>query len=318
MHYIVFDLEWNQCPDGKKRENPRLPFEIIEIGAVKLNSSLQIIDQFHEIITPKVYRRLHYMTKSVISLREKDLRGHLSFPQVMEKFFSWCGGVYGEDYLFATYGPADLPELQRNLTFYHLSSPLKFPVLYLDVQKLFSLATEGSKRSHSLEYAVNYYHLPKEDSFHNAYHDARYTANILIKLPQDLIQTYYSVDYYLIPKRREDELHLSFPTYTKYVSRAFPDKESALKDRDVSGSTCIICGKRCRKKIRWFPSSGRSYQSLAYCPDHGLFQGKLHVKTRPGGSVFMVRTQKAATPADGYEMRLKQQHFAKRKKAKNT
>ena len=37
MNYIVFDLEWNQCPYGKGKENKRLPFEIIEIGAVKLN-----------------------------------------------------------------------------------------------------------------------------------------------------------------------------------------------------------------------------------------------------------------------------------------
>ena len=33
MNYIVFDLEWNQNPSGKKTRNDRLPFEIIEIGA---------------------------------------------------------------------------------------------------------------------------------------------------------------------------------------------------------------------------------------------------------------------------------------------
>ena len=44
MNYIVFDLEWNQCPYGKGQENERIPFEIIEIGAVKLNSERQIID----------------------------------------------------------------------------------------------------------------------------------------------------------------------------------------------------------------------------------------------------------------------------------
>ena len=38
MNYIVFDLEWNQNPSGKKTRNDRLPFEIIEIGAVKVNS----------------------------------------------------------------------------------------------------------------------------------------------------------------------------------------------------------------------------------------------------------------------------------------
>ena len=37
MNFIVFDLEWNQSPEGKKYSNRRLPFEIIEIGAVKLN-----------------------------------------------------------------------------------------------------------------------------------------------------------------------------------------------------------------------------------------------------------------------------------------
>lgn len=28
MNYIVFDLEWNQSPDGKKNRNEKLPFEI--------------------------------------------------------------------------------------------------------------------------------------------------------------------------------------------------------------------------------------------------------------------------------------------------
>ena len=42
MNYIVFDLEWNQNPSGKKTRNDRLPFEIIEIGAVKVNSKKEI------------------------------------------------------------------------------------------------------------------------------------------------------------------------------------------------------------------------------------------------------------------------------------
>ena len=37
MDYVIFDLEWNQCPYGKGKENPKLPFEIIEIGAVKMD-----------------------------------------------------------------------------------------------------------------------------------------------------------------------------------------------------------------------------------------------------------------------------------------
>lgn len=44
MNYIVFDLEWNQCPDGKEKEIKDMPFEIIEIGAVKLDSQRRVID----------------------------------------------------------------------------------------------------------------------------------------------------------------------------------------------------------------------------------------------------------------------------------
>ena len=42
MNYIVLDLEWNQCPEGKEKENSRIPFEIIEIGAVRFQFSCGI------------------------------------------------------------------------------------------------------------------------------------------------------------------------------------------------------------------------------------------------------------------------------------
>lgn len=68
MNYIVFDLEWNQCPYGKGQENERIPFEIIEIGAVKLNSERQIIDQYQVLIQPRVYKKLHHRTREIIQM----------------------------------------------------------------------------------------------------------------------------------------------------------------------------------------------------------------------------------------------------------
>ena len=50
MNYIVLDLEWNQSPTGKEDEIKTIPFEIIEIGAVKLNEQQEILDQFSEMI----------------------------------------------------------------------------------------------------------------------------------------------------------------------------------------------------------------------------------------------------------------------------
>ena len=34
MNYIIFDLEWNQSPEGKSGSDERMPFEIIERSTV--------------------------------------------------------------------------------------------------------------------------------------------------------------------------------------------------------------------------------------------------------------------------------------------
>ena len=52
MDYIVLDLEWNQSPNGKGTENKAVPFEIVEIGAIKLNADFEIVSEFSEIIAP--------------------------------------------------------------------------------------------------------------------------------------------------------------------------------------------------------------------------------------------------------------------------
>ena len=101
LNYIILDLEWNQCPYGKKKEDPKLPFEIIEIGAVKLDA--------YETIRPVLYRKLHYMTRNVIHMTEKDFEGKRTFPYVFADFLIWCG----DSPVFCTWGPGDLTELQR-------------------------------------------------------------------------------------------------------------------------------------------------------------------------------------------------------------
>jgi len=49
-NYIVLDLEWNQSVGGKEETVEHLPFEIIEIGAVKLNEALEEVGEFKRLI----------------------------------------------------------------------------------------------------------------------------------------------------------------------------------------------------------------------------------------------------------------------------
>ncbi len=320
MDYIVFDLEWNQCPDGKPREVPELPFEIIEIGAVRLreqNGVLCPCGSFHEIISPQIYRRLHWRTRSVIALNDRDLRGHRHFPEVIRDFFAWCG----EDYRFCTWGTSDLPELERNFAFYQksgqlqMASPFPFPLLYIDAQKIFGLWTEGHKTSLSLEHAVDALQLPKGETFHGALADARYTAAVVCRLPSYLLENYYSVDSYRIPSSRKEEILITYPSYTKYISRPFTDKETAMKDRTVAGSVCCRCGRKCPKKIHWFSYGSRSMLSLAWCEEHGYVKGKIRFRADSNGNVYVIKTHKIITEKTAAELRAKQKNQSARARA---
>ena len=43
MNYIVLDLEWNQGNPQREPEVYGVPFEIVEIGAIKLNEEKKMI-----------------------------------------------------------------------------------------------------------------------------------------------------------------------------------------------------------------------------------------------------------------------------------
>lgn len=312
MDYIVFDLEWNQCPYGKGQENERIPFEIIEIGAVKLNNEKQIIDQYHVLIQPRVYKKLHFRTKEIIQLEMKDLENGVAFYKAIREFLKWCG----EEYRFCTWGNSDLLELQRNMKYYGVLQLLKGPLAFLDVQKLFSLDYEDGESRKSLEYAVDFLQLEKKKDFHRALADAWYTAQVFRKIDKDIAEQFYSIDCYQNPKKKEEELHVIYPGYEKYISREFSSKEDAMLDKEITGSRCFLCGKNVRKKIRWFASGQKNYYCLAYCPRHGWLKGKIRMKKTEKGNVFAVKTMKLTDEAEALQIKEKKEEIKRKRKEK--
>lgn len=305
MDYIVLDLEWNQCPGGKERENPDLPFEIIEIGAVRLDESFRKIDSFSERVRPQVYRQLHYRTKQLLKVNLKEFNKARKFPAVIKDFLKWCG----EDYTFATWGPMDLDYLQNNMAFYRMPQMLAKPLFYYDVQKLFSLFFEDGKTRKSLKYAADFLNLKQQRPFHCAIDDAGYTAEILACMDPAKATIYCSVDYHDPPSSREEEIMLHFPQYSKFVSKTYDNKEDILNDRMVTVTPCHICGRSLRKKIRWFTSNNSIYYSLSICPDHGYMQGKIRIKKADSGHHFAIRTTKMISQETADSIRERQEQL---------
>lgn len=312
MNYIVFDLEWNQSNTGKEKEVKDIPFEIIEIGAVKLNGSFEIKGKFNRLIKPRIYHELHHITRNLLQLKIAELQNQSCFKEVAQEFLDWCG----EDYIFCTWGPLDLTELQRNMRFYDMPPLSGRPIKFYDVQKLFSIEYEDKKSRRTLEYAVDYLKIPKDIPFHRAFSDAYYTAKVLAGIKENTLGN-YSFDTFVTPGNKKEEIFVVFDGYTKYITREFKDKQEALTDREVMSTKCYLCRRNIKRKIKWFSPNGKHYYSVGCCGEHGYVKAKIRIRKSEGDKAYVVKTTKFISEEEMLKIREKQEKARVHRKEKN-
>ena len=317
--YIALDLEWNQSEDGKSGRVPGLPFEIIEIGAVKLDAQLNPLSEFHCVIKPKIYKRLHFRVSEVINIGIEELKKKGGdFEKLGREFLDWCfrfdeEGNPQEKPMFCTWGEADLTQLQRNMKYYGIENPFPYPFLYYDVQKLYALMTNGEKRPVvTLNKAVESLGIREDNEYHRALEDAQYTAKVMQKMDMLKFRDYLSLDYFRIPRTEDEEIYLVFPDYSKYVSRAFPGKEAGMKEKRVTDMICYQCSRMLKKPVPWFPVNQKQYLCLGYCPKHGFARGKLRIKNTSDGKIYFVKTTRLVDGDTAEEVQEKRKEARKK------
>lgn len=314
MNYIVLDLEWNQSNTVREQEETALTFEIIEIGAIKLNEEFQLISEFSRLIKPQVYHEMHRITSKLVHMRMEELERGKPFPVVMQDFLDWIGE---EECTFCTWGPLDLAELQKNMRYYDMEPLSDGPIAFWDVQKLFSIAFEDRKTRRALEWAVDYLQIEKDIPFHRAFSDAYYTAKVMEKIEDKSVFRYVSFDTFTPPQSRDREIKIQFDTYEKYISREFADKTEAFADKEVVASKCYLCHRNLRKKVKWFTSNGKNYYCIAYCDKHGFLKGKNRVRKTENGGVFVIKTTKFISEQDMEELLKKKNRAQEMRKKKS-
>ena len=76
MQYVVLDLEWNQPTSyssyAYKEVGGKLMFELIQIGAVKVDEYLNVIDSFSQFIRPVHYTKLNPRIRRITHIEQKD------------------------------------------------------------------------------------------------------------------------------------------------------------------------------------------------------------------------------------------------------
>lgn len=293
IHYIVLDLEWNQNPLEKEKEISQPLFEIVEIGAQKLNEDYEIVDTFHCVINPVLYTQLNFYVKKIVPVTDEELRQGIDFKTAAKTFSEWCG----KDYIFCTWGSMDLTELQRNYKYFDVKNTFAKPLIFYDIQKLFAIYCKEPKKRAALKKAVEYLNIESNEPFHRALADAYYTGLVMKAIDVKQFTKNYSIDLYRNPKNRQEEIYAFFDDYSKFVSKEFDSKEAVMKDSVVTTTRCCKCNKVLRKKIRWFSINGKIYYSLMYCDEHGWMKAKIRMKKNDEEKFFAIRTIKATDEA---------------------
>lgn len=284
MNYIVFDLEWNQPDDGKKSSERKLLFEIIEIGAVKLNEDKKIIDSFCELVCPQVYQEINWRTKKMLGLKNGELNQGETFKAVMNRFLKWCGT---EDYIFCSWGSQDLTELQRNMKYYRMEPLSNKPIPFYNVQKLYGIQIGEEESTKNLEAAVELAGLKKDVPFHRAFGDAYYTAKLFMHMDEKLLKNHYSYDLYHIPHTKKEEIRICNEKENILITRGVAKKKDITASRQMMAINCMKCGQKpVQAKIRWFSSNNKIFYAAGYCPKHGYIKGKLKIRKSEQGEYY--------------------------------
>ena len=158
MNYVVLDLEWNQANGITEHEVPAIPFEIIEIGAVKLHtvpcgqpadggssagdgksgsgggpvkgrdtekdrrvgSGAFLIERAGEFNQLIRPSVYHEMNQATGRLIHLRMKELKKGRPFPETAEAFFAWCGEEDYRFCSWGSADLTELQRNMEYYHM------------------------------------------------------------------------------------------------------------------------------------------------------------------------------------------------------
>lgn len=172
MNYIVYDLELNSKPFKSS-----LPNEIIEIGAIKLDDHLNIIDSFHSFIKPKYFKKLFPVVKRKTNISQDDINSGDCFKDVTTRFIEWLG----DDYILISWGHDDVHNLSLNCKYNRMKTDwLKKNI---DIQKQFSTIFDlPSGQRYSLLNALLLIGIEIDENLHRALNDAEYTARIFASI----------------------------------------------------------------------------------------------------------------------------------------
>lgn len=147
MHYIVFDLEFNQDFSSFQDKNTimkgsKYPFEIIQIGAIKLDSDFNTIAIFNRYVKPTIYSEVSSFITELTGTTTEQLLAEKTFFELYSAYIQFIGN---EESVFCTWGMSDIIELFKTVN-HHKLDPSPLPRMFINFQPYVSKHLGLSKK----------------------------------------------------------------------------------------------------------------------------------------------------------------------------
>lgn len=183
VNYIVLDCEFLNKPKDES-----IKHEIIQIGLVKLDKKLKIIDNLNLYIRPRAKKKLpkkklskncSHKTKTRVCNRQEilfnSINSKIDFCKAIKIINEWIN----KDTInyFCAWSNSDIAVLKNHFDYYKIENFLFEPSRFIDIQEIVKY-----ENGNSLENTLNRLGIGNDAPLHNAYTDALATAKIFQKI----------------------------------------------------------------------------------------------------------------------------------------
>ncbi|MBM6619479.1 3'-5' exonuclease [Bacillus suaedaesalsae] len=182
-HYVFFDFEMLCSNTGMSFTD----MEAIRLGAVKYDLNTHSLTSFDQYIKPKNSAPLSRFCQNLTGITDDDLSLAKTFPDVLEEFLTWIGGVKKTQ--FFSWSKSDLSRLKLDSEFHATPEATirKIEQRYVDLQAV--MAKRVTKSQFSVENALKLYGLEFYGEPHNPMYDAYNTFRIYMSFNTMPIQS---------------------------------------------------------------------------------------------------------------------------------
>ena len=250
MHYIIMDLEWNNT---YARRVKGFINEVIEIGAVKLDDELNVIDEFSSFVKSTIGKKLRSNVKKLTNISNEDVRSGDTFTTVMDNFAEWIGD---EENVVLTWGDGDIRVLIENFRYLTGVRTLPFLTNYMDIQRYFEIKNNLPKsRQIGLFNAAELCGVDAEMfSHHRALDDSKITAECMRRV-------FDRNDFFGHVVECDD----AFYGKLQYKPHAIGNINHPLVDKALLDFKCDKCGTQGEQVTEW-RYSNQFFRAVYHCP----------------------------------------------------